>query len=123
MKTQNPRRRLLGAAEKPVQKFPVLRVEHRHKVAAVVHDDVRLRLDERLFQKAVVFFRRAGMGREDVHAVFHQRRRHVVLRGERIAARHRDLRPGIFQHLGKIGGLRLQMNRQHHAAALERLRL
>ena len=85
----------------------MLGADHRHEIAAVVHNDVRLRLRQRLFQIIVVFLVCAGMGREDVHAVFHQRRRHVVLRGERIAARHRDLRPGVFQNLSQIRGFRL----------------
>ena len=68
----------------------------------------------------MVFFRGAAVGGVDGHAAFAERGAYVVLGGEGIAARRKDVGAALMQHLGQIGGLGLQMNGDGHLQPFQR---
>ena len=116
------RRRLFRAAEDLGQLLAARRMQRVDKIAAIVNEELRMRV-ERLVDEIEIFLVRAVMPCEDLDAVFDERRRDIVLRRKRIAARDGNLRACMRKDLGHIGRLRLKMQRDRHADALERFRL
>ena len=109
----------LAAAAQVLGPFGVLLVQNVHHVAAVVDNHIRL-FAQGAAQIVVVFFRGAAVRGVDGHAAFTERGAYVVLRGEGIAARRKDLGPTLMQHLGQIGGLGLKMDGQGHLQPFQR---
>ena len=95
MQTMYARRRFLRAAEDVRQKFAALRMQDIHEVAAVVDDDVRLKVKS-LVDVLLILFVRAAVRRKDMKPIFDERRRDVILRGQRIAARNGNLCAGVL---------------------------
>ena len=115
-------RRLLRAAVDTRQELAARRVQRVHEVAAVVDEQHRLRI-ERAVDEGEILLLRAAVPGEDLDAVLDERRRHVILRRKRVAARDGDLCPRVREHLRHIGCLRLEVQRDDHADARKRLRL
>ena len=89
-----------------------------YEIAAVVDDDVRAGGDHGT-QMGHVFIHRAAVDRVDVHAARDERRRDVVLRGERVRARDMHLRAAHLEHAAEICCFGLQMHRQRDLQAVE----
>ncbi len=73
------------------QQIRPLGVQDADQIAAIIDDQVRLRL-QRENQVFLVFFRARIVFGENRDSRFHQRRRHIILSGQRIAAGDRHLR-------------------------------
>lgn len=109
----------LAAAAQVFGPFRVFLVQNVHHVAAVINEHVGLFAQDAA-QIVVVFFRGAAVGGVDGHAAFAERSAYVVLGGEGIAARRKDVGAALMQHLGQIGGLGLQMNGDGHLQPFQR---
>ena len=115
------RRRFLRAAEDVRQKFAALRMQDIHEVAAVVDDDVRLKV-KRLVDVLLILFVRAAVRRKDMKPIFDERRRDVILRGQRIAARDGNLCAGVLHDQRQIRCLCFKMQRDDDLLACKGLR-
>ena len=83
-------------------------MKHVHRVAAVIHDEIRLKI-QCLVDVHVIFLCRAAMGCKDMNPRLCKGSRHIILGGEGIASRDRHLGTGMMEHLSHIGRLCLQM--------------
>ena len=102
-------------------------MQHRHQIGAVVHGQVRLVGDGRLDVLVVgaVLAGRIlaldGVGRDAV--LGHQRRRHIVLGGERVAGAEHQVRPAGLERDRQVGGLGGDVQAAGHPEPLQRLLL
>ena len=120
LEAQDAGGRLLAAADHVRDQVRELLVHQRHQVSPIVDDDVRAHFQHAAEVRLVLLHRGAVDG-EHVQPCMGQSGRHVVLRGQRVAAR------GV--HLGAAGGeaqaqarrLRLHMDAQRNLHPGERL--
>ena len=120
LEAQDAGGRLLAAADHVRDQVRELLVHQRHQVSPIVDDDVRAHFQHAAEVRLVLLHRGAVDG-EHVQPCMGQSGRHVVLGGQRVAAR------GV--HLGAAGGeaqaqarrLRLHMDAQRDLEAGERL--
>ena len=121
LEAQDAGGRLLAAADHVRDQLRELLVHQRHQVTAIVDDDVRAHL-QHAAEVLLVLVHRGAVDGEHVQPGMDQSGRHVVLRGQRIAAR------GV--HVGAAGGqaqaqarrLRLHVDAQRDFHAGKRLR-
>ena len=104
---------LLAAAPQVDRPLGMLFVQDMHHIAAVVDNDVRLH-GQGLALEVMIFFQCAAVGRQHGHAPAGQSGAHIVLRGQRIGAGGVHFAAAFVDHLRQIGGLRFQMNADHH---------
>ena len=113
------RGRLFAASDDFFLKTRELRADHMHDIAAVVYDDIRLRLYHAP-DIQVIFFLCAAVSRVNMHAQSVKFRRDVVLRGQRIASGRVNFRSACGESLAETGGLRLKMYGKRHLQACQR---
>ena len=117
---QQARGRLLGAADQPLADPGASVVHEHHEVGAVVERDVRAPARARRHVGGV------GLGvlavaRMDLRAeVLGQRRRRLVLRGERVGGAQRHLGAPGDERAHEVGGLGGDVQARRHRDALER---
>src|SRR5581483_8841939 len=113
-------RRLLRAPEDLADLLGALAVQQAHEVGAVVHGDVRPVIEHRV-DVTVVRLVVLAPDREHVDAgLLAERRRDVVLRGERVRGAERDLGPTRGERLDEVGRLGRHVQARTDADALER---
>ncbi len=96
-------------------------MDHAHRVRAVVHGDVRLRVENGV-DVLVVCLVVLALDGEDGNIVVHdEMRRRVVLRRERVGRAEIDLRAARLERDGQVSGLARHMQAGRQADALERL--
>ena len=98
-------RRLLGAGQDLRDLCRARAVEERDEVAAVVHGQVRVRVGDRVEVGVVGVAVLAPPGIDGDPVVGHERRRHVVLRRERVGGGEDDLRSAGLERAHQVGGL------------------
>jgi hypothetical protein len=86
---------------------------------AVVHDKVRARL-QRVVQVALEVLVRRIVGGEDPDSPLREGRADVVLGGERVAARDRDLGPRLGEKQRQVRRFRLQVDGHRDLAPAQR---
>ena len=112
--------RLLAAAQDAGAERGAARKQRVQQVAPVVDDDVRPARGGALDIGLILPLRRA-VARADADPARGERRRHVVLRGERVAAGHVHLGPARGEHAAQAGGLGLEVDGQGDFEPAERL--
>ena len=101
----NARGRLFSAADNALYRVPALRVQYSHQIRAVVHSDVGAEV-KRGVDVRVIGIVVLALDGECGDAVFaRQRRRHVVLRAQRIARAYRRFSAAVLQREQQIRGL------------------
>ena len=118
--TVNACRRLFTAADQLISVFPAASAEQVNKITAVVDDQMRV-ARERLRKEILILGRRHAIDSEGLNAHLRDRRRNVILRGERIAAGQIDFRPAFCKHKPEVRGLGFQMDGYCYAKTFERL--
>ena len=97
----------------------VFGMHQRDQVTAVVDDQVRANF-QHTADVRLILGRRGAVPGKDVEPVVCEGGCHVVLRGERIAARDVHVGAACCQHLAEVGRLGFQMDREGHLQAGER---
>ena len=100
---------LLASAYDIGYQLPVLGMNHIHKVAAIVNDDVRTGRDD-LADSVHVFFGGGSVDCEYIQSLVYKRRRDVILRRERIAAGDVHLGSACGEHLTEMCRLGFKMH-------------
>ena len=121
LQAEDAGRRLLAAADHAGQQIRELPVNQRHQVSPIVDDDVRAHL-QHAPEVILVFLHGRAVDGEDVEPLVDQRRGHVVLRTEGIAAGGVHFRPAGGQAQAQACRLGLHVHAQGDLESLERLR-
>ena len=121
LQAEDAGRRLLAAADHAGQQLRELPVNQRHQVSPIVDDDVRAHLQHAPEIILVLLHGRAVDG-EDIEPLVDQRRGHIILRGQRVAAGGIHFRPAGGQAQAQARRLGLHVHAQGDLEPLERLR-
>ena len=113
-------RRFLGTAENLRKLLPVVRVDRRDKIRAVVDDDVEV-VSQYGVKVPEVFVRRHPVAAENLHSVLAKRLADVVLRGKGIASGRDDRRAELAKRFEKTRRFRFEVKTRADAVALEGL--
>ena len=113
-------RRLLRARQHLLDLVRPLAVEERHEVAAVVHRDLRMRVGDRVEVGVVGVAVLAAAGEGGDAVLGDERRRDVVLRGQRVRGREHDVRPTGLERAHQVGRLGRDVQARPDAQAIER---
>ena len=109
---------LFRAADDTRQLIRVARVQGRVQVGAVIHDDLRVRGDDRLDVAVVGVHVLAGDGVDVDAVVLHQSSGRIVLRGQRVAGAQLHLRAAGCQRAHEVCRFRGHMHAGADAHAL-----
>ena len=95
-------------------------MNHRDKVASVVDNDIRSRLNHPT-NSPLIFLRGGSVNGENIQSFVDQGCRDIILCGKGIAAGDEHLGSTVGENLAKTCGLGLKVDRQSHLQPGERL--